>query len=253
MLVDDIVAHAVLPSFDRLAKWHESSRGDIQAAIGSDRAGLNKLSKDKARSAPRADVVSAKRAEREAKRAALTAPAALSITVSQTSRNGDSTDELTSSAEISLFTPDQPSSSICSGTEGAPASPSSSIVKPHSVTVPTTSSVLPWYPTSAKPSAFAAASPITASLLQHQHEYETLEAARQAGLWTYPSTQEERARCAVFRDLHEKGYWMGGGLKFGGDWLVYPGRSFLPSDGGKKCARVAQWLIVFCFFLLWDC
>lgn len=56
-------------------------------------------------------------------------------------------------------------------------------------------------------------------------EYDTLDAAREAGVWTYPSTVSERAKCAVFRDLIEKGYFLGGGIKFGGDWLVYPGAS----------------------------
>ena len=57
----------------------------------------------------------------------------------------------------------------------------------------------------------------------HTHTYETLDAARTARVWVYPSSAEERARCEVFRDLWEKGYFMGGGSKFGGDWLVYPG------------------------------
>jgi hypothetical protein len=58
-----------------------------------------------------------------------------------------------------------------------------------------------------------------------------LDAARAAHVWSYPSNAEERARCEVFRDLWEKGYYMGGGSKFGGDWLVYPGACapFTPS------------------------
>ena len=56
-----------------------------------------------------------------------------------------------------------------------------------------------------------------------QHTFSTLDDARAAGIWTYPSTDAERAKCEVFRDLWEKGYYMGGGSKFGGDWLVYPG------------------------------
>jgi tRNA-splicing endonuclease subunit Sen34 len=53
--------------------------------------------------------------------------------------------------------------------------------------------------------------------------YSTLSEAKEAGIWTYPSSVLERARCAVFRDLSEKGNYIGGGLRFGGDWLVYPG------------------------------
>ncbi|KAH8983722.1 tRNA-intron endonuclease catalytic domain-like protein [Lactarius hatsudake] len=74
----------------------------------------------------------------------------------------------------------------------------------YTVSVPPTSAVFAWYAPAA-------------------HEYETLDAAREAGVWTYPATEEERARCEVFRDLWEKGYYLGGGSKFGGDWLVYPG------------------------------
>ncbi|KAF9650918.1 tRNA-intron endonuclease catalytic domain-like protein [Thelephora ganbajun] len=55
------------------------------------------------------------------------------------------------------------------------------------------------------------------------HTYTTIQAAKDAGIWSYPSDLTERAKCAVFRDLWDKGYYMGGGLKFGGDYLVYPG------------------------------
>ena len=55
------------------------------------------------------------------------------------------------------------------------------------------------------------------------HTYSTIQAAKNAGIWSYPSDLIDRAKCAVFRDLWDKGYYMGGGLKFGGDFLVYPG------------------------------
>lgn len=55
------------------------------------------------------------------------------------------------------------------------------------------------------------------------HAYSTIQAAKDAEIWSYPSNLTERAKSAVFRDLWEKGYYMGGGLKFGGDFLVYPG------------------------------
>ncbi|MEW5319789.1 MAG: hypothetical protein WDW38_010917 [Sanguina aurantia] len=41
--------------------------------------------------------------------------------------------------------------------------------------------------------------------------------------WGYPVTEGERLRCAVFRDLHDKGFTMTGGAKFGADMLAYPG------------------------------
>lgn len=55
------------------------------------------------------------------------------------------------------------------------------------------------------------------------HAHSTIWAAKDAGIWSYPSSLIERAKCAVFRDLWEKGYYMGAGVKFGGDFLVYPG------------------------------
>lgn len=54
-------------------------------------------------------------------------------------------------------------------------------------------------------------------------EYHTLDEAKCAGIWNYPSTPEDRSKCCIFRDLWKKGYYMGNGLRFGGDWLVYPG------------------------------
>jgi tRNA-splicing endonuclease subunit Sen34 len=84
----------------------------------------------------------------------------------------------------------------------------SSSAAPYSVKVPTSSSELAWY-----------------SLAQHS--YSTIESARLAGIWSYPETSEQKARCAIYRALWEKGYYMGCGVKFGGDYLVYPGSSWL--------------------------
>ncbi|KAG6831290.1 hypothetical protein H0H92_011497 [Tricholoma furcatifolium] len=53
--------------------------------------------------------------------------------------------------------------------------------------------------------------------------YSTIAAAKEAGIWSYPTTLQERARCGVFRSLWKQGYFMGSGIKFGGDYLVYPG------------------------------
>lgn len=54
--------------------------------------------------------------------------------------------------------------------------------------------------------------------------YTSIESATAAGIWSFPSNSLERARRGVFRDLHEKGYFIGGGIKFGGQYVVYPGR-----------------------------
>jgi tRNA-splicing endonuclease subunit Sen34 len=74
----------------------------------------------------------------------------------------------------------------------------------HTVVVPTSSRDLPWF-------------------ALKEHSYDTLDSAREAGIWVFPSNLQERARCGVFRALWEKGYYLGNGVKFGGEYLVYPG------------------------------
>lgn len=56
----------------------------------------------------------------------------------------------------------------------------------------------------------------------------SLSSAREAGIWTYPSTPLERARCATYRKVWTEGMFMGQGVKFGGEFLVYPGTSLAP-------------------------
>lgn len=82
-----------------------------------------------------------------------------------------------------------------------PTTTSSTKEKSYSFTIPATSDVA-WY---------------------RKKCYLTLEEAKEAGLWVYPSTAEEIAKCGVFEDLWKQGYYMGNGLRFGGDWLIYPG------------------------------
>lgn len=85
---------------------------------------------------------------------------------------------------------------------------------PYTISIPASSSSLEWYNS-------------------HQRSqttvYTTLHEAREAGKWVYPSTLAERARCGVFKDLWKQGYFLGGGIKFGGEYLVYPGGFFFPS------------------------
>ncbi|KAG6845179.1 hypothetical protein H0H87_012736 [Tephrocybe sp. NHM501043] len=75
----------------------------------------------------------------------------------------------------------------------------------HTVVIPASSSTLEWY----NPDSSCT--------------YDTIAAAKAARVWDYPSNLQERAKCGVFRSLWEQGYFMGGGIKFGGDYLVYPG------------------------------
>ena len=99
--------------------------------------------------------------------------------------------------------PDHNTPSSSQGDQGT-APGRSGLTGTYTVHVSASSSALEWYNQSA-------------------HSYTTLASAREAGIWDYPATADERARCSVFRDLWEKGYSMGGGIKFGGDYLVYPG------------------------------
>ncbi|OMJ10000.1 tRNA-splicing endonuclease subunit Sen34 [Smittium culicis] len=41
--------------------------------------------------------------------------------------------------------------------------------------------------------------------------------------WEWPSTEEEILKFGVFKDLYNKEYYITPGLKFGGDYLLYPG------------------------------
>jgi tRNA-splicing endonuclease subunit Sen34 len=75
---------------------------------------------------------------------------------------------------------------------------------PYTISIPASSSSLEWY------QAFTI--------------FTTLSSAREAGVWTYPSTLSERARCGVFQDLWKQGNFIGGGIKFGGEYLIYPGK-----------------------------
>ncbi|KAA1471314.1 tRNA-intron endonuclease catalytic domain-like protein [Dentipellis sp. KUC8613] len=100
--------------------------------------------------------------------------------------------------EATHESPSQPSPSP------APESTPSSSIAPYTVTVPASSDAFSWF-------------------VPDEYTYSTLESAKAAGIWDYPENEDERAKCEVFRDLWEKGNYMGGGSKFGGDWLVYPG------------------------------
>lgn len=44
--------------------------------------------------------------------------------------------------------------------------------------------------------------------------------------WKYPETQKEKVKYKVYKDLYEKGYTLTPGVKFGGDFLAYPGEAW---------------------------
>lgn len=42
--------------------------------------------------------------------------------------------------------------------------------------------------------------------------------------WKYPLNYKQQLRYKTYQDLWEKGYYVSSGEKFGGDFLVYPGK-----------------------------
>ena len=42
-------------------------------------------------------------------------------------------------------------------------------------------------------------------------------------IWPYPDSPTSLLRLLVFSDLHSKGYYLSGGVKFGSEFLAYPG------------------------------
>lgn len=128
-----------------------------------------------------------KRREREERRAAAARAKALA--------EGEDPDAIEASG--SSMTPAAP-------TDQRPATPNAQAAPAYTVTLPGSSSDLAWYD-------------------PEGCRYESIADAQAAGIWTYPANLHERAKCRVFRDLWEQGNFMGGGIRFGGDFLVYPG------------------------------
>lgn len=93
----------------------------------------------------------------------------------------------------------------------------------YTIVIQPTSDDLPWFDASAA-------------------TYADLDAAREAGVWNYPSTPLQEARCKVFEDLWRRGNYMGGGLRFGGDFLIYPGEC-LSAGCCLSRERLTRWLI----------
>lgn len=96
--------------------------------------------------------------------------------------------------DSAVFAPQQPEE------DAVPAAQASVFT----ISLPASSTGMPWYEPEGK-------------------AYATLDAARAAGLWMYPETLQDRAQYGVFRDMWEQGFFMGIGIRFGADYLVYPG------------------------------
>ena len=45
--------------------------------------------------------------------------------------------------------------------------------------------------------------------------------------WHFPHSKQDRLRYLVYKDLWDQGYFLSNGSKFGGDFLVYPGKVLL--------------------------
>ncbi|KAI0691171.1 tRNA-intron endonuclease catalytic domain-like protein [Cytidiella melzeri] len=188
VLVDDPLAHQP-PSTAQLEAWNRDRKAGVKAQIAASEA--KEAVGIKAAKSTSEDAIR-KRKEREQKRAA----AARAKALAEGSQDLFAPPVETLVATDALASTDQP------------AIPSASLNSSNvawMVTVPASSSAeLEWYSSEG----------VT---------YATIEDAQAAGVWLYPSTSFERAKCAVFRDLWEKGHYMGGGIRFGADFLVYPG------------------------------
>jgi tRNA-splicing endonuclease subunit Sen34 len=197
VLADDPAAHQT-PSIEELQAWEEAQAEDVRQQMAASEAKVNALASSE-KNKSQSEEAQRKRKEREKKRAeALAAAAAaagadapqggLSSLLTEVTIGGDSN----------------------GGPESTPTSkranePHTVALPPHTITVHGQSNgILSWYRTSGT-------------------VYESIADARAAGVWNYPTSLQERAQCGVFRDLWEKGYFMGIGIKFGGNYLVYPG------------------------------
>nr|CAG4635795.1 EOG090X0G6M [Artemia franciscana] len=62
------------------------------------------------------------------------------------------------------------------------------------------------------------------ALVQIFTEHPVLDCEKLAPIsWDYPSSENDKIRATVYGDLWAKGFYITGGEKFGGDFLVYPG------------------------------
>ena len=194
VLVDDPKAH-LQPTISQLERWSEDQEESIKTQLVYSESKIAKESAHPSRAI--SEEAQRKRKERELRKQAEAARKAAA---------GEDVDNL---AALLASTSTEPQKDLTSritdsgvGTSLPEGSNTSMI--PHTIVIPASSSSLDWYDSS--------------TCL-----FPSLEAAREAGLWDYPSNLTERARCGVFKDLWKQGFFMGGGIKFGGEYLVYPG------------------------------
>ncbi|KAG9019600.1 tRNA-splicing endonuclease subunit [Tulasnella sp. 427] len=193
VLLDNASANTIPPSSAELAEWR---KGVVDYRTAS-QDHLAKLRKEKEVSKGKQDTEEAqrKRMAREARKKS--APA--SDPLHSTAEGNSEVPLTTTTAAEELFVPNEEETTPhqAKAKDDKKAEDTS-----YTVLIPSTTEDHPWF---------------------QPPVYETIDAAKEAGVWTYPSTPIERAKCAVYKDLIDQGYFLGGGLKFGGDWLVYPG------------------------------
>lgn len=117
-------------------------------------------------------------------------------------------------AELDVFVVDSPAQAASTASEEVPRETGSKhkdvTSTPYFLTVPAHPDVTP------SPQSWFEPRPGESS-------FTDLDSARAAGVWTYPDDLVETSRCATFRKLWEAGMYMGQGIKFGGEFLGYPG------------------------------
>lgn len=57
----------------------------------------------------------------------------------------------------------------------------------------------------------------------NERDGEIRDGGNQTSLWSFPRTDSEKRRCAVFAHMHARGVTLTSGAKFGAEYLAYPG------------------------------
>ncbi|GAA5878694.1 hypothetical protein JCM1840_000203 [Sporobolomyces johnsonii] len=224
VLVDDPAAH-LPPSLAQSSAYAASRAAAIRSQQEASRA--YDLEKRKEMEELHRDKIEKKRREKEAKRKGredaeraleqdegeqegeqAEPVKAFEVRVPDLEEGKETTGLPASALSTSTSTPSQPAvpSPPAPSTSLTPSNLPPTSTLPYTILIDPSSSSYAWY------------HPSSSSV-----SYPTIEAAQQAGVWNYPTNELQEARCRVFEDLWRKGYYMGGGLRFGGDFLVYPG------------------------------
>lgn len=184
-MIDDPNAHEK-PAQGMLDRWDSDKKASIRHQLAAAEAlGAS----EKATKLSMTEEALRKRREREERREAAARAKALA--------EGADTNVIAMTAAVS---------DVVKEKEERPSAPSASpSVYPYVVEIPATSTSFAWY-------------------VPESRTFTSIASAKEAGVWDYPSNLHERGKCGVFRDLWERGNFMGGGIRFGGDYLVYPGK-----------------------------